>query len=77
MQVFATNREHEIWEVARTQLDERGFALLPAVLAKNRCGEIAGYYTDDRRFRSRIEMARYSFGRGEYKYLNYPLPEIV
>ncbi len=77
MQVLATNREHEIWEVARTQLDERGFALLPAVLAKNRCGEIAGYYADDRRFRSRIEMARYSFGRGEYKYLNYPLPEIV
>ena len=77
MQVLATNREHEIWEVARTQLDERGFALLRAVLAKNRCGEIAGYYADDRRFRSRIEMARYSFGRGEYKYLNYPLPEIV
>ena len=77
MQVLATNREHEIWEVARTQLDERGFALIPAVLATNRCGEIAGYYADDRRFRSRIEMARYSFGRGEYKYLNYPLPEIV
>ena len=47
------------------------------MLAKNRCDEIAGYYADDRRFRSRIEMARYSFGRGEYKYFNYPLPEIV
>ncbi len=77
MQILATDCEHEIWELARAQLDERGFALLPALLAKNRCDEIAGYYADDRRFRSRIEMSRYSFGRGEYKYFNYPLPEIV
>ena len=34
----------------RTQLDERGFALLPAVLAKTRCDEIAGYYADDAAF---------------------------
>ena len=39
--------------------------------------EIAGYYADERRFRSRIEMARYAFGRGEYKYFAYPLPKIV
>jgi hypothetical protein len=77
MQILATDCEHEIWELARAQLDERGFAFLPALLAKNRCDEIAGYYADDRRFRSRIEMSRYSFGRGEYKYFNYPLPEIV
>ena len=61
----------------RSHLEERGFALIPDVLAKTRCDEIAGYYADDARFRSRIEMARYSFGRGEYKYFNYPLPEIV
>ncbi len=34
-------------------------------------------YDDDSRFRSRIEMARYRFGRGEYKYFNYPLPGMV
>jgi len=44
------------------------------VLSPEACDEIAGYYDDDRRFRSRVEMARYAFGRGEYKYFAYPLP---
>ena len=48
----------------------------PACSRRN-CQEIVRYYTDDHRFRSRIEMARYSFGQGEYKYFNYPLPSIV
>jgi hypothetical protein len=65
------------WQRARCHLDERGFALVPGVLAKKTCEEIAGYYADEQRFRSRIEMSRYAFGRGEYKYFNYPLPEIV
>lgn len=65
------------WESTRRQLDERGFAPMPGVLPKESCDEIAGYYAGDRRFRSRIDMARYAFGRGEYKYFGYPLPEIV
>jgi hypothetical protein len=65
------------WEHSRSELDERGFVLIPGVLTKSICEEIAGYYADDHRFRSRIEMSRYSFGRGEYKYFTYPLPEIV
>jgi hypothetical protein len=65
------------WEYARGQLDERGFVLIPGLLTKNICKEVAGYYAEDHRFRSRIEMSRYSFGRGEYKYFNYPLPEIA
>jgi hypothetical protein len=71
-------REREIdWPTALSQLDERGFAVIAAVLTRNACEEIAANYTDDRRFRSRIEMERYAFGRGEYKYFNYPLPLIV
>jgi hypothetical protein len=74
----APNREHEIdWEAARAHIDERGFPLIPGVLSKKTCEEIAAYYADDQRFRSRIEMSRYSFGQGEYKYFNYPLPRIV
>ncbi|HEU5464624.1 MAG TPA: 2OG-Fe(II) oxygenase, partial [Candidatus Binatia bacterium] len=38
---------------------------------------IAGWYDEEERFRSRIEMARYAFGRGEYKYFRYPLPQLV
>ena len=74
----ATIGERDIdWEHSRSQLDNRGFVLISGVLAKNICKEIIDYYAEDHRFRSRIEMARYSFGQGEYKYFNYPLPEIV
>jgi hypothetical protein len=65
------------WQSARSSLDERGFAGIRAVLTHKTCEEIGALYGDDRRFRSRIEMERYGFGRGEYKYFNYPLPPIV
>ena len=71
-------RENEIvWESVCAHLDDHGYALIPGALAKKTCEEIAGYYADEERFRSRIEMSRYAFGRGEYKYFNYPLPAIV
>ena len=65
------------WERACAGLDERGFALLPRMLVSGICQDIVRYYDDDHRFRSRIEMSRYSFGQGEYKYFDYPLPAIV
>lgn len=72
------NRKLDIdWEQALDQLDERGFALLTGLLAKETCEAIAAGYGDDGQFRSRIEMSRYAFGRGEYKYFKYPLPPIV
>jgi uncharacterized protein len=65
------------WQNALSSLDERGFAVICAVLTQKTCEEIAAGYGDDRQFRSRIEMERYGFGRGEYKYFNYPLPPLV
>lgn len=65
------------WPNALSDLDERGFTVIPAILAQKTCREIAAVYGDDRQFRSRIDMERYGFGRGEYKYFNYPLPPIV
>ena len=65
------------WQAITSDLDERGFARLQCVLEKETCKEIAGYFADERRFRSRIDMSQYSFGRGEYKYFSYPLPPIV
>jgi uncharacterized protein len=71
-------REDEIdWQSALSQLDDRGFAAIPAVLPQYTCEEISAVYADDRKFRSRIEMERYAFGKGEYKYFAYPLPSIV
>jgi uncharacterized protein len=72
------NRKLDIdWEKALCQLDERGFALLTGVLSKEICEAIAAGYGDDEQFRSRIDMSRYAFGRGEYKCFKYPLPAIV
>ena len=41
------------------------------------CHALAGLYDDETRFRSRVVMQKHNFGRGEYKYLSYPLPEPV
>jgi hypothetical protein len=62
---------------AGEELDASGFALLPALLSPAECGALIAAYADDAQFRSRIEMARHNFGRGEYKYFAYPLPPLV
>jgi hypothetical protein len=67
----------EQWRKALAALDERGHAILPAVLAPDECAELAALYSDDSAFRSRVVMARHNFGRGEYRYLRYPLPKTV
>ena len=65
------------WEAIATALDERGHAIVPGLLGLASCRALAGLYDDDGAFRSRVIMQRHGFGRGEYKYLRYPLPEAV
>jgi len=60
-----------------SSLDSYGWTMLKTLLTANECATIAGLYEDDRRFRSHVVMARHGFGRGEYKYLAYPLPDIL
>ena len=49
----------------------------PGLLTPQDCALLAGRYSDDALFRSRVVMARHGFGQGEYKYFAYPLPEPV
>ncbi len=65
------------WASASTHLDGYGWAMLRKLLTADECQTIARLYEDDRRFRSHVVMARHGFGRGEYKYFTYPLPDIV
>jgi hypothetical protein len=58
-------------------LDVYGSAVIERVLSPDECRMLAGLYPDDSRFRSRIVMGRHGFGRGEYKYFRYPLPDIL
>jgi hypothetical protein len=74
----ATDRVNRLdWQHISKDLDEYGNALLPGILSSQECATLAALYPDDKHFRSRVVMERYSFGRGEYKYFRYPLPEIV
>jgi hypothetical protein len=61
----------------REELDEHGCALTPPLLTPEQCEEIAGLYDEVGRFRSTIDMARYRFGSGQYRYFDHPLPDVV
>src|SRR5688572_23971605 len=65
------------WADLSAHLDEYGWAMVEKILTADECRAIAGLYDDDRLFRSRVVMARHGFGRGEYKYFGYPLPDII
>lgn len=65
------------WPRIAADLDAYGCAAIGAVLRPDECRALAALYAADERFRSRVVMARHGFGRGEYKYFAYPLPEPV
>jgi uncharacterized protein len=65
------------WRAASADLDAHGCAVLPNILSADECSALAECYDDDALFRSRVVMSRHGFGRGEYKYLAYPLPPVV
>jgi hypothetical protein len=65
------------WTHASSDLDAQGCAVLKGLLSAEECRALAAFYLDDSRFRSRVVMGRHGFGRGEYKYFSYPLPELI
>ena len=65
------------WEGVEGELDAQDCAVLKGLISAEECTALAALYPDDRHFRSRIVMSRHGFGRGEYKYLSYPLPDLI
>src|SRR5262245_7404240 len=65
------------WERVTAELDEQGYATIAGLLEPEECRGLAGLYGREEPFRSRVVMAAHGFGRGEYKYFAYPLPEVV
>lgn len=59
------------------RLDDEGFAVLPGLLDAPVCEALRDGYDNDALFRGRVVMQRHGFGRGEYRYFAYPLPEPV
>jgi uncharacterized protein len=65
------------WEHVSQELDGHGNAVLEHILDPDECQTLSELYSEDGLFRSHVVMARHGFGRGEYRYFNYPLPDIV
>lgn len=65
------------WAGIADELDAQGCAMLDALLSPAECRALASLYADGTLFRSRVVMARHGFGRGEYQYFGYPLPDTV
>ena len=65
------------WAEITSELDTHGCAVLKGLLTPDHCRAITALYPDDAHFRSRIVMGRHGFGRGEYKYFSYPLPDPI
>jgi uncharacterized protein len=66
------------WDAIAADLDRDGYAVTPdPVLEPDECAELRDGFRDDGRFRSTIDMGRYRFGEGSYRYYSCPLPLTV
>jgi uncharacterized protein len=65
------------WERVSQDLDAQGSAMIERLLSSDQSQALAALYPKDEIFRSRVVMARHGFGRGEYKYFSYPLPDLI
>lgn len=65
------------WNDLTSQLSAHGYVRTGPLLTPEESGHLIELYADRDRFRSRIEMARYRFGQGDYQYFANPLPDLV
>lgn len=65
------------WQKVADELSEFGYSVTDPLLTSQECSDLIQLYPNDSNFRSRIQMEKYRFGAGEYKYFAYPLPRLV
>src|SRR3569832_290260 len=65
------------WDVVSADLDGQCCAVLERLLEPAQCRSLAALYAREGVFRSRVVMGRHGFGRGEYKFFSYPLPDLI
>src|SRR5213595_2165034 len=65
------------WNHISQDLDSRGNAIIENLISSSGCDALVNLYSEDGTFRSRVVMEQHGFGRGEYKYFSYPLPDII
>jgi hypothetical protein len=65
------------WPSLINQLNETGYVSINGLLTQEECRELIDGYSQDHLYRNTIDMQRYRFGKGEYRYYNYPLPGLI
>jgi hypothetical protein len=65
------------WNGIADNMNGKGYACIPNVLTGAECDEFIRQYDNEALYRKTINMERYRFGLGEYKYYQYPLPELI
>ncbi len=65
------------WNRISRELDADGFSVAGRLLTPDTCQALRALYSEDRPWRKQIVMARHGYGRGEYRYFAYPLPDPV
>ena len=65
------------WADVQKEIYQNGYALVENVMGSNTCKELIEGFQDSNRYRKTVDMERYRFGSGTYKYFKYPLPEAI
>ena len=65
------------WLAAADHLNEHGYAIVPSILNDGHCTRLIKEYENNDLYRKTVSMERYRFGKGEYRYFRYPLPETI
>ncbi len=77
MQNLIQKIENTDWNALAEAMHQNGYALIPELLTNAQCEELKAAYDDPVAYRKTVHMERHRFGRGQYKYFNYPLPELI
>ncbi|MDR2229007.1 MAG: 2OG-Fe(II) oxygenase [Flavobacteriaceae bacterium] len=65
------------WAEITENMHQNGYAVIPGFLEDEECERLKTDYEKAGLYRKRVIMERHRFGLGEYKYYDYPLPDII
>jgi hypothetical protein len=69
--------ENTDWQMITENMYQNGYAIISGLLSDNECEALKSDYDNPTLYRKTVVMARHRFGLGEYKYFNYPLPDLI
>jgi hypothetical protein len=73
----AKSRPAADWTALAAEVNDYGCALTGPVLTPAQCRSVAELYDKAELFRSTVDMARYRFGSGQYRYFDSPFPRPI